>query len=378
MSKKSLHLIILYLLLFLFTACSSKERTEINSSGNEMITASASETVSEAPAEKAPGSDLEEKTLASFEKLADGIYIMDCYTDYKLEEYLSADITDVEKFDIWMTENLTHGIPTGDIPGMGCSSFAITGTNGGHLFARNYDMRKNGDSLIIRTCPDNGYASIGIVDLAHINLGRMGKYDPEDDNGRKLLFAAPWCICDGINEKGLGASLLSLNNSHTVTDTDKPDLLLYSALRLIIDRCASVDEAVKMLESYDIYSPGHHSYHLFLTDTTGQAVTVEWTEEGKMAVINDTAVTNFLLYLNRPTLDYDQRYTKIHRNIDETESMTEAEAMSVLKTVSSETQWSAVYDLESFSLKVCFNMDFGNTFSYQGTVPGSAKIATQN
>lgn len=71
----------------------------------------------------------------------------------------------------------------------------------------------------------DGYASIGIVDLSSVNLGACGEYDIFDEAAGPLLFATAWCICDGINEKGLGVSLLELSNKHVVEDTDKGDLL---------------------------------------------------------------------------------------------------------------------------------------------------------
>ena len=309
--------------------------------------------------------DPEKKTLDSLTKVSDGIYTMDCYIDYRIDDYLAANITTTEQFDIWMTKNLTHGIPTGDIPNIGCSSFAVTGTDGGHLFGRNYDMM-NGDSLVIRTSPQNGYASIGIVDLDHVNIGVHGEYSIEDEQSLPLLFAAPWCICDGINEKGLGVSLLELYDEHVVTDTDKGDLLVYSAARVLLDKCANVNEAISLLENYDIYSPRRNSYHIFLTDTTGRSVIVEWTDEGKMVTTKDNDVTNFLLYKSDLTEDYDQRYRKIRRRIDEVSSMTSDEAMAVLEAVYHDTRWSAVYDLENFSVEVCFKGNYEATYSYKG------------
>ena len=309
--------------------------------------------------------DPEKKTLSSLSKVADGIYIMDCYTDYKVDEYLKAEITDVAGFDTWMTKNLTKGVPTGTISDIGCSSFIVNGTDGEHLFGRNYDM-KNGDSLIIRTVPKDGYASIGIVDLRHVNLGTYAEYDINNVQDQPLLFAAPWCICDGINEKGLGTSVLELDQQHVVIDTEKDDLLLYSALRIILDTCANIDEAVALLEKYDMYSPRNNSYHIFLTDTSGRSVIAEWNKDGKLVVIEDTAAANFPLYRDDKTLDYGHRYAKIHRRIDQVDSMTAEEAMGVLEAVNQGTRWSAVYDLDNFTVDVCFNADYSVTYTYSG------------
>lgn len=309
--------------------------------------------------------DSEKKTLDSLTKVADGIYTMDCYIDYKTDDYLAADIKTTTEFDTWMTKNLTKGVPTGDIPEIGCSSFAVNSTDGGHLFGRNYDMN-DGESLIIRTNPQNGYASIGIVDLNHVNLGSHGEYSIDDPNSKSLLFAAPWCVCDGINEKGLGASLLELYNEHVVNDTDKGDLLIYSAVRVLLDKCANVDEAIALLKNYDIYSPRKNSYHLFLTDTTGKSVVVEWTKEGELITVEDNDVVNFPLYLDDLTQDYDQRYAKIRRRIDKADSMTTEDAMAVLEAVNQDTRWSAVYDLEKFSVEVCFMANYDVSYRYEG------------
>lgn len=39
--------------------------------------------------------------------------------------------------------------------------------------------------------------------------------------------------------------------THTDQDTDKPDITTTTAVRLILDKAASVDEAVALLEQYD-------------------------------------------------------------------------------------------------------------------------------
>ena len=307
--------------------------------------------------------DPKAETLASFTKLADGIYLLDSYSDYKVDEYLAENIKDVVSFDIWMTNTLTNGVPTGDIPDIGCSSFSVVDPTGNHLFGRNYDMPYPADSLIIRTHPTNSYSSIGIVDMLHINLGTHGDYTVESEEGKSLLFAAPWCVCDGINEKGLGISVLELSNKHVVNDTSKPDLLLYSATRVVLDKCASVDEAIALLGEYDIYSPRTNSYHFFVTDTSGRSAILEWIE-GELTVVEGPAVTNFLMATGGS--DPDQRRTKIERNLNATDSMTTEDTMATLELVSRQTRWSAVYNLEDFSVNVCFNEDYENTYTYSG------------
>lgn len=310
--------------------------------------------------------DVEQKTLDTLTKISDGLYIIDCYTDYKVDDYLNSNIKTVQDWDIWMTNNLTKGVPTGNIPKIGCASFSATDSTGNHLFGRNFELAQ-GDSLIVRTAPGNGYASIGIADLRNLNLGKRGEYDIEDESSQSLLLAAPWAVCDGINEKGLGVSILELGLMHDVTDTDKNDLMIYSATRVLLDKCATVDEAIELLGNYDLYSPRTNTYHLFITDISGRSVVVEWLD-GKLQVIESDAVTNSKLYNGEPLIC--KRYKKISETLESTDFLSNEECMNLLKDVSQtgSCQWSAVYNLNEFSVDICFNEDYDNVYSYSGKI----------
>ena len=304
----------------------------------------------------------EEKTLASLAEVCDGVWSMDCYNDYRLDDYLAAGITDVGHFDAWLTENLTHGVPTGDIPDIGCSAFAADTADGSHLVGRNYDMGHDG-ALVIRTFPENGYSSIGIVDLAHINIGQQRESMMGDEKSKSLLLAAPMCISDGMNEKGLCASLLQLDDMHVVNDTQKPDLLLYSTMRAVLDKCADVDEAIAFVGGYDMYSPNVYTYHLFLADSSGRSVVIEW-KDGEMYIVSDTAATNFMLSENNPSLDYDYRHHKLHNRLDGA-VLSNSEAMELLSTVKQPyTMWSAVYDTKSLSVDICFEKNYSDVYTF--------------
>lgn len=333
-------------------------------------TAPPTETETSAAVTEAPAPPIEPPAITlDVKKLAEGIYSLDFPGDYKLDDYLAADVKTVEELDKWFMENLTGGLSTeGSQYNMACSSFAVTDADGEHLFCRNYDLRPT-DAMFIRTKPADGYASIGIVDLAHLNVG-LGCEAAEDSvEAQWLLQASPFCICDGINEKGLGVSILQLDTMHTVAETEKPDLLLYIASRAVLDKCADVDEAVALLSGYDMYSPSRFSYHLFLTDKSGKAVTVEWLENGQ-TVVEDNAVTNFVLFEAPPTRDPDGRYYKLRNALDSEEGVPSGDkAMEVLETVSSKegTRWSAVYDLDDFEVRACFNADYENIYEFKGT-----------
>ena len=301
------------------------------------------------------------------EELGTGVYSLDFPYEYDLDNYLTSDVKTVEELDKWFMDNLTNGLSTeGSEYDIACSAFALTTGSGDHLFGRNYDLRPT-DAMFIRTRPDNGYASIGIVDLAHLNVGLGAEAAVDSAEAQSLLMAAPYCICDGINEKGLGVSLLQLDTEHIVNDTDKHDLLVYTALRALLDKCADVDEAVSFLSEYDIYSPSRFSYHIFLTDVSGKSAAAEWID-GEMKIVEDNAATNFVLFEAPATRDPDGRYFKLRKALDENTVDCTDDAMQLLETVKQKdaTRWSAVYDLDDFTAEVCFNADYENRYEFDG------------
>lgn len=77
-------------------------------------------------------------------------------------------------------------------------------------------------------------------------------------------------------------------------DTDRPDLTITSALRLLLDRAATVDEALELLEQYDMNFSIGAAHHFSIADATGKSVVVEYLE-GEMAVSETDVVTNHYL-----------------------------------------------------------------------------------
>ena len=305
------------------------------------------------------------KMVNSVVKKCDGIYMLDYTADYKLDRYLAANIRNTAELDEWFMDNLTFGVSTETVAApTGCSSFAASNEYGQHFFGRNYDMAPT-DALVIYTKPMDGYSSVGIADLGKLNIGRDGQLDIDSVQGKAALLAAPYCVCDGMNEMGLGVSLLELDEDHVMYDTDAGELLVYTALRAVLDKCADTEEAIEFLGSYDMCSPRSNTYHMFITDRSGRSVIVEWLD-GETRVTEDCAVTNFVLYNSDGSGDSDKRYAKMRSAIDDG-ILTTYEAMSVLEAVSQKTgytSWSAVYDLDSGEVAVCIDHDYSYEYVF--------------
>ena len=308
------------------------------------------------------------RTLCSIKAEADGVYYMEYTENYKLDEMLNANITSDKELIEWFRKAEFYGIPieihTSDI---GCSAFKAETPEGDILFGRNFDYPET-DTLMVYSAPKNGYASYAMADLNEIGIStRPGWYDPDSLVGRCLMLGAPYVVCDGINEAGLGVSTLQLDIGELHQDTGKPDLYVYTAIRLLLERCGSVDEAVELLKQYDVHSHNDTRQHLFLVDATGRSVVVEWIGE-EMYVNELDACTNSVLTPGEQYgEDADWRLPAILAGLSEHDGiLTKDETKELLASVSQThyTEWSCVYDLNHFSVDVYTDEHFDHAYHY--------------
>lgn len=305
-------------------------------------------------------------TMLSLKEYAPGIYTMRIDSDYKLDKILEDGPYDENSVAKWVSENMFWNIPIGlDISDFGCCSFACTDPSGNHLFGRNYDYKRT-DALIFYTEPENGYASIAVTDLAIVNMaGDSKRHEPGSLYGRAFLRAAPLLTSDGINEAGLGVSMLSLDYTDMSQNTGKTGLYLPIAQRAILEKCASVDEAIALLGNYDIKTMVGRSFHIFITDKTGRSVVAEWVD-GELKIVESKQVTNF--FMSAPERDQCDRYdTIVKRLADRNGVLNSGEAMTLLMDASqnyktNKTEWSCVYDLDNFKLYFVSDRDTSKVY----------------
>ena len=98
---------------------------------------------------------------------------------------------------------------------------------------------------------------------------------------RMLAIASLYVPLDGVNEAGLCVADLEVNEGGMPDpDTEKPDLTVTTAIRLLLDKAGTVEEALALLEQYDIHPSGGISHHLAISDAKGSSVSVEFTGDG--------------------------------------------------------------------------------------------------
>ena len=121
---------------------------------------------------------------------------------------------------------------------------------------------------------------------------------PETFKEKIITLATPYAPLDGINEKGLTVAVLRIGDEPTNQDTGKVDIMTTTAIRLMLDKAADVEEALALLEQYDMHSSAGACYHFQISDARGKSVVVEYVDneyEVIPAENNYQMVTNFLL-----------------------------------------------------------------------------------
>lgn len=323
------------------------------------------------------------RSMASVKQVGEGLYTMRYYVDYDADALLAADISSNSQLIEWICGEVLYGyVPPIDYSNFGCSAFAAVTPDGKPLMGRNFDYPET-DTLLVYTTPKGGYASYGVADLQFFGLSQE-ETEPDSLTGRALMLAAPYVVMDGVNEAGVAVGILELDMEEVHQDQGKGDLLIYAAIRGILDNCASVDEAVSLLASYDIHTALDCSYHLFLADNTGRSVVVEWLD-GEMSVIEADACTNHVLtegayYLagsrerpeeERPASDTIRRWNTLRQTLDDADGVLDGEAaMTLLSDVSWQkptmgTEWSCVYHLADFAVDIALEGAYETVYHFE-------------
>ena len=312
------------------------------------------------------------KTVTSVERVDAGLYKIAYQNDYKLEKALSANIRTEQDFLDFLSDTFFLGIPVdANQDYVACSAFLTQNEEEQYLTGRNFDYSET-DLLTVYTKPDDGYASIGMAPLAGLNVGENNPIKATDTLGKILMLAAPYMCVDGINEKGLMIAVLDLIPPRTRQDTGKPKINTMVAVRMLLDRAATVDEAVKMLEQYDFNAMTLYAHHLFIADAQGNSAVVEWRLNNEfggetgyhMKVVDSPVCTNFWL-CDGDTAGQCSRFDTLTRLLDEKPVNTPEDVMNNLEAASvKNTEWSCVYGLSDFSVEVALDNHYDRVYRF--------------
>ncbi|MBQ5438630.1 MAG: linear amide C-N hydrolase, partial [Bacteroidales bacterium] len=266
------------------------------------------------------------RTLATVKQVGDNpyLYTMTYQARYDLDDIIEKDVDTNAELLQYVISRVGKGLPlkisssqvadeNGELKTFSCTSFQAAQADGdGYWYGRNYDYYKN-PTMVTISHPADGYASIGVSDMSHIGYG-LDKL-PAKFLSRVNCLAAIYAPVDGINEKGLCTSVMALPHQASQQDTPRHDVGTTMIMRLWLDRCATVEEALALLETVDVRHDAAvgSGYHYMVADATGDCAVIEFDKDDDWKTIvlrkqRDTTcmlVTNHLLNPKHYTTEPD-------------------------------------------------------------------------
>ncbi|MBP5334491.1 MAG: linear amide C-N hydrolase [Bacteroidales bacterium] len=239
------------------------------------------------------------------------LYHMEYKASYDLDDVIEKDVDSNSELLDYVIGRIGKGIPikmksaqvadeNGELGTFNCTSFQATKADGqGFWYGRNYDYFKN-PTMVTVSHPKKGYASIAVSDMSH--FGYSLEKLPESLAQKLSCLAAIYAPVDGINEKGLCTSIMALPKQASQQSTDKHDVGTSVIMRLWLDRCATVQEALDLASTVDIrhdITVGS-GYHYMIADANGDCAVLEFDKEDgwKSMTVRKDPSQNYMLVTN--------------------------------------------------------------------------------
>ena len=253
------------------------------------------------------------RTVSSIESVDGNPYLfqMEYKAAYDLDDVIAKEVdTNADLLD-YVVGRIGKGLPlkiksaqvaddSGELATINCTSFQAAKADGtGFWYGRNYDYFKN-PTMVTVSHPKKGYASIAVSDMSH--FGYSLEKLPEDFVSSLSCLASIYAPVDGMNEKGLCTSIMALPKQASQQETEKPNVGTTIIMRLWLDRCATVREALDLLETVDVRHDAAvgSGYHYMVADAAGDCAVVEFDKEDgwKTMIVRKDPEAKFMLVTN--------------------------------------------------------------------------------
>ncbi|TCT15428.1 linear amide C-N hydrolase (choloylglycine hydrolase family) [Natranaerovirga pectinivora] len=309
-------------------------------------------------------------TIASIKKVGNlPFYEMKYYGGYSFDKYIEKGASSEEELESFIKNNLAYGLLDGwdeiyDF--QGCAVFTATTPEGDRIFAKNFDYPYT-IPVVIETNPKNSYQSIAMGSYAF--FGWNNDTDDTKMKSKLTTLAAPYLIVDGMNEKGLAVSTLTLEGSKAPVDKDKKTFFDITILRYILDKAGTVEEALEIISQYNIALYKNYPSHFIFADATGDSIIIEFVNK-EMKVIDQEKdyqiITNHQLYNNPNPRRGCKRYSYFERTLTASNGiLTVEEALELLHSQANRQFWSVVYNLTQRTVAVTFHNDLETVYYYE-------------
>ena len=320
------------------------------------------------PTSRADGLSHEEAaTLSSLEQVDDyPLYTMRYYGAY---EQRASSAESVLSRSSERSEEVAKG--TASLPAWACSLFAALGDADHKLYGRNFDWEYS-PAVLLFTDPPHGYASVSMVDIAYFGFegAKAGTLTDLPLSERRALLYTPFWPFDGLNERGLAVGMAAVPPGQMRPDPSKETIGSLGVIRQMLDHASNVDEALGILQSYNIDFEGGPPLHYLIADAAGHSLLVEF-YEGEMVIIPNERpwhlATNFLRASVGESVEGEcWRYDKLSQRLAQAEGqLTMQDAVDLLAEVSQQgTQWSVVYGMSSGDVNVVMGREYDNVHTF--------------
>ncbi len=293
-------------------------------------------------------------------------------------------------------------------------------------------------NIVVRSAnPNVRYRSIGVADAFWLDrvTQKIGRGFPDDgESDISVLTLAPYLTVDGMNEAGLTVSIMALVVDSFWTETDyeqacetlkssdkhnvvfensgerptakekkveigslavnhadrlawvcgkervaqkvegRPETAHPILMRMMLDYCGSVDEAIGLAGKYNVKSavPGS-DFHVLVGDATGRSVVLEWIGND-LSVIETNRCTNYRLTYEDGFRGTDRRYECLCAGLDRFyDKVREDYGTTLLQLVKQDpsntydgsmTLFSCLYNTGKKTLRVYSMGDFGEPYDF--------------
>lgn len=312
------------------------------------------------------------------------LYTVDIAYDYDLDAIIAAGVRDDQAYIDAVLAQVLPGLPVHvEAPRFACSAFKAEAADGRVFTGRNYDFKDDTSALLVRCRPADGYASIGFAALN--NLGNNAPLDAL--GGRAAALMGPFAQLDGINERGVSIAVLTLDSEPCDQNAGRPVANTSLAIRLVLDRAATTQEAVDLLATFDMHAMAGRDYHFFINDAAGDARVVEWDPRDPSRTITVTParqITNYYACYEDEVLPNQkngelghgrERALAIAEVLDaHGDGQDEDVAWEALRAaaqepdpddITSNTQWSVVFDNTEPATTITLRRHWGDAFRFE-------------
>lgn len=297
----------------------------------------------------------------------DDLYVVKYNQDYSMKEFLERGVSSDEELIEFFKENGLN--PAENLLkvmrkpfSFFCSTFSALNAEGNYIFARNLESGSDSVPILLYTTPSDGYASVSMVNGVY-----FGYRNTSTSTDEKPMLCIPYSPFDGMNEWGLTVASNTTEafvNSHP----DQVTISSYGAMRLMLDSAKNVEEAISLLEKYNIYFQAGATIKFIISDASGKSVLIEYLGDEFIVVENSNpwqVATNFRVSAFESEDEIIRkgvcsRYSRMYETLEETKGIiSDSEAMVLLKDVAQTfVSWSAVYNKSTGEISVATKTNY--------------------